>query len=114
MIERLLASNIRPIARTTDKLADPLLFVGKVFWGNKVLGKPGMLFEHREQLGTLVFSKQAKGNCGNQVVPAFQAKQRWLGKMKRGIRSRAIRRLSGFIGGNCSRVGGKDGRAEQL
>jgi hypothetical protein len=72
MIERLLASNIRPIARTTDKLADPLLFVGKVFWGNKVLGKPGMLFEHREQLGTLVFRKQAKGNCGDQVVPAFR------------------------------------------
>jgi hypothetical protein len=27
--------------------------------------------------------------------------------MKRGIRRRAIRRLSGFIEGNCSKVGGR-------
>jgi len=99
MIKRLLASNIGPVTRASYKLADPLLFVGKVFWGNKVLGKPGMLFEHREQLGTLVFRKQAKGNCGDQVMPAFQAKQSWLGGMKRGIRKRAISRLSGFVGG---------------
>jgi hypothetical protein len=72
MIKRLLASNIRPIARTTDEPADPFLFVGKLFGGNKVLGKTGMLLEHREQLGTLVFRKQAKGNGGDQVVPTFR------------------------------------------
>jgi hypothetical protein len=72
MIKRLLASNIRPVARTTDEPADPLLVVGKLFGGNKVLGKAGMLFEHREQLGTLVFRKQAKGNCGDQVMPTFR------------------------------------------
>ncbi len=44
----------------------------KLFGGNKVLGKAGMLLEHREQLGTLVFRKQAKGNCGDQVVTAFR------------------------------------------
>jgi hypothetical protein len=72
MIKRLLASNIGPVTRASYKLADPLLFVGKVFWGNKVLGKPGMLFEHREQLDTLVFRKQTKGNGGDQVVPTFR------------------------------------------
>jgi hypothetical protein len=72
MIDRLLASNIRLIPSAPYEPADPFLFVGKLFRGDKILGIARMLLEQREQLGTLVFRKKAKGNCGDQVVTAFR------------------------------------------
>ena len=107
MIKRLLASNIGLVTRAPDKLADPLLVIGKVFWGNQVLGKAGCSLSTASSSARSFSVSRLKATAAIRwCPPSDQAKQSWLGRMKRGIRKRAIRRLSGFIGGNCSRVGG--------
>jgi hypothetical protein len=101
MIDRLLASNIRPIPRASYKLADPLLVIGKVFWGNQVLGKAGCSLSTASSSARSFSVSRLKATAAIRwCPPSDQARQRWLGRMKRGIRSRAIKRLSGFVGGN--------------